>query len=85
MIYSSYVILMVSRAARYYGTPFKVHQGVNQGVPISPTIFNMVVDAVQTSVNKKVGMVCHPCYIFGGHSEVEYTHSMTGVGPSFWE
>ena len=46
MIYSSYVILMVSRAARYYGTPFKVHQGVNQGVPISPTIFNMVVDAV---------------------------------------
>ena len=37
---------MVSRAGRYYGTPFKVHRGVTQGYPLSPTVFNMVVDSV---------------------------------------
>ena len=31
---------------RYYGTPFKVPQGVNQGDILSPTIFNMTVDTV---------------------------------------
>ena len=31
---------------RYYGTPFKDHRGVTQGGPISPTIFNMVADAL---------------------------------------
>ena len=37
---------MVARVGRYYGTPFKGPQGVTQGGPLSPTIFNMVVDAV---------------------------------------
>ena len=37
---------MVVRAGRYYGTPFKGDQGVTQGGPLSPTIFNMMVDAV---------------------------------------
>ena len=37
---------MVARAGGYYGTGFKVERGVTQGNPLSPTIFNVVVDAV---------------------------------------
>ena len=37
---------MVARAGGYYGTGFKVGRGVTQGNPLSPTIFNVVVDAV---------------------------------------
>ena len=36
---------MVERAGGYYGEAFKVSRGVTQGDPLSPTIFNMVVDA----------------------------------------
>ena len=37
---------MVSRAGGYYGTAFQRARGVTQGDPLSPTIFNVVVDAV---------------------------------------
>ena len=37
---------MVARAGGYYGASFKGARGVTQGDPISPTIFNVVVDAV---------------------------------------
>ena len=37
---------MVARAGRYYGVYFKGARGVTQGDPLSPTIFNVVVDAV---------------------------------------
>ena len=37
---------MVARAGGYYGTRFKGERGVTQGGPLSPTIFNVVVDAV---------------------------------------
>ena len=37
---------MVARACAYYGKGFKGGRGVTQGDPLSPTIFNMVVDAV---------------------------------------
>ena len=37
---------MVSRAGGYYSTEFKGGRGVTQGNPLSPTIFNVVVDAV---------------------------------------
>ena len=37
---------MVARAGGYYGTAFKGAQGVKQGDPLSPTIFNVVVDAL---------------------------------------
>ena len=37
---------MVARAGSYYGKVFKVGKGVMQGDPLSPTIFNVVVDAV---------------------------------------
>ena len=37
---------MVDKASRYFGRPFKGYQGVTQGDPLSPTIFNVVVDAV---------------------------------------
>ena len=37
---------MVARAVSYYGKGFKGWGGVTQGDPLSPTIFNVVVDAV---------------------------------------
>ena len=37
---------MVARAGGYYGTGFKGGRGVTQGKPLSPTISNVVVDAV---------------------------------------
>ena len=37
---------MVARAGGYFGTGFKGERGVTQGDPLSPTIFNVVVDAV---------------------------------------
>ena len=37
---------LAARANRYYGTAFKGERGVTQGDPLSPTIFNVVVDAV---------------------------------------
>ena len=37
---------MVARAGGYYGTPFPRERGITQGDPLSPTIFNVVVDAV---------------------------------------
>ena len=37
---------MVARAGGYYGTAFKGAQEVTQGKSLSPTIFNVVVDAV---------------------------------------
>ena len=37
---------MVARAGQYYGTDFKGERGVTQGDPLSPTIFNVVVDTV---------------------------------------
>ena len=37
---------MVARAGGYYGTAFKGGLGVTKGDPLSPTIFNVVVDTV---------------------------------------
>ena len=37
---------MVARAGGYYGKGFKGGRVVTQGDPLSPTIFNVVVDAV---------------------------------------
>ena len=37
---------IVARAGGYYGTGFKGARGVTQGDPLSPTIFNVVVDTV---------------------------------------
>ena len=38
--------MMVTRAGGYYGAAFKGERGVTQGDLLSPTIFNVVVDAV---------------------------------------
>ena len=37
---------MIARAGRYYGEAFKGARGFTQGDPLSPTIFNVVMDAV---------------------------------------
>ena len=37
---------MVDKAGGYFGRPFKGYREVTQGDPLSPTIFNVVVDAV---------------------------------------
>ena len=37
---------VVARAVGYYGTEFTCARGVTQGDPLSPTIFNVVVDSV---------------------------------------
>ena len=39
-------LIMVVRVGHYYRSPFKDYQGVTQGDPLSPLIFNMVVDSV---------------------------------------
>ena len=39
-------LTMVARAGGYCGTAFQGERGVTQGDPLSPTIFNVVVDAV---------------------------------------
>ena len=39
-------LTMVARAGGYSGDPFKSQHGVNQGSPLSFTIFNVVIDAV---------------------------------------
>ena len=37
---------MVARAGINFGHPFKGYRGVTQGDPMSPKIFNTVIDAV---------------------------------------
>ena len=37
-------LTMAARAEGYYGKTFKGERGVTQGDPLSPTIYNMVVD-----------------------------------------
>ena len=39
-------LTMAARSGGYYGTAFKGERGVTQGDPLSPTLFNVVVDAV---------------------------------------
>ena len=41
-----YRLSMMERYVGYFGGPFKVRRGVNQGFPISSIIFNVVVDVV---------------------------------------
>ena len=37
---------MVARTGGYFGLMFKGYRGVTQGDPLTPMIFNVVVDAV---------------------------------------
>ena len=39
-------IQMAAKAGGHYGHILKRHRGVTQGIPLSPTVFNVVVDAV---------------------------------------
>ena len=37
-------LTMAARSGGYYGTDFKGERGVTQGNPLSPTLFNVVVE-----------------------------------------
>ena len=37
---------MVPKAVRYYARTFRTDRGVTQSDPVSPTVFNILVDAV---------------------------------------
>ena len=37
---------MVAQAGGYFGEPFRIERFITQGNPLSPTIFNLVVEAV---------------------------------------
>ena len=39
------LLYMASKTGVHYGPVLKSHYGVNQGDPLSPTIFNVIVDA----------------------------------------
>ena len=41
---------VVPKAGKYFGRPFRMERGVTQGDPVSPKIFNIVVDAVIRAV-----------------------------------
>lgn len=41
-----HLAVLVCRAASFYGSPFKAYPGVTQGGPLSPRIFNIMVDAI---------------------------------------
>ena len=41
---------MVPKVGKVFGRPFNMEIGVTQGEPVSPTIFNIVVDAVVREV-----------------------------------
>ena len=50
---------MLAQAGGYHGKEFHGFRGVTQGDPLSPTIFNMVVDAVANNwVEKMVERAC---------------------------
>ena len=38
--------VVVSKAGRLYGRPFRTERGVTQGYPVSSTVFNVVVDSL---------------------------------------
>ena len=48
---------MVLNSGKYYGRPFNTWRGVTQGDPVSPTLFNIIVDAlVRTTLQE----ICVP-------------------------
>ena len=50
---------MGAKASGYSGDTFKGYRGVTQGDPLSPTIFNVIVDAV----------LCHLVTVVAGEEE----------------
>ena len=48
---------VVLKVGRLYGRPFRMERGVTQGEPVSPTVFNIVVEAVVRAVLMEV---CRP-------------------------
>ena len=42
--------VVVPKAERYYGHSFRTDIGVIQGDPVSPTVFNVMVDVVVSAI-----------------------------------
>ena len=49
--------VVVLKSVRYYGRSFRKDRGVNQGDPVYPKVFNIIVDAV---VREVLLEVCGP-------------------------
>ena len=78
---------VVPKSVRYYGRPFKMGIVVTQGVPVSPTLFNIVFDSVVKVVPLEV---CFPqeahhrlCWASGEHKIVIYVDDgrKSGLNP----
>jgi hypothetical protein len=55
---------IVARQAGMYGKPFRAGRGVTQGDPLSPTIFNIVIDAIVRVWSKRVQSSHADCSMF---------------------
>jgi hypothetical protein len=45
---------LVPKQSHYYGKPFKAYRGVRQGDIVSPTIFNIIMDAIIRNCEQKL-------------------------------
>ena len=48
---------VVTKSEKYYGRPFSTGRGVTQEDPVSPALFNIIVDA---AVREKLQEICGP-------------------------
>ena len=60
---------MVTNSGKFFGWPFGTDRGVNQGYLVSPTVFNIMVDAVAREVLLEI---CGPGWATGEHNIVFY-------------
>ena len=77
----------------YFRTPFKGYHGVTQGVPLSPTIFNVLVDTVlwhwvtrEASTDEAVDPGVSGTEIFGRYAQhlAAYFYADYGIITSTW-
>ena len=64
---------MVTKGGKYYGQPFSTRRGVTQGDLVSPTLFNIIVDAVVRATLQEIFGPQEAQQGFGW-SEVETKH-----------
>ena len=48
---------IIPKQQKFYGEPFRAERGVRQGDIISPTIFNIVIDAIVRDCYDKINLM----------------------------